>query len=294
MADEPKQPDVGVTLPGVAGQDPAPGDATSPAPPQPVMPIVYQAGGIRKTFFAFVFLILLPFYASLPVMLWERLVKCVLLDTWGLIVLAAAFTLVMALVVFELLHSIRSRIEVGSTGFRYTLPKRGILPMLGYRSGEVAFADVEAVETRREIYGGSLAPVILRGVRIRTRDGKLHPLGYVSEADVDPVFPLVEIAETIAQRSGLTVQDAGSVWRQARHKIMGRKSERVAERVTAQDLATLNRKHHRFMLGLVAAMVMLLLAGIGFDFESGSIDRGERARDAIQRTPAETKAAPKR
>lgn len=270
--------------PGPRGGAPSAGAAT-----------VYRASGLRKTVLAFAVLLLLPFFLSLPVMLAQRLIKGVLFDAWGLIVIALAFTAIMALLAFELVYSLRASVEIGETGFRYTLPRsRGLLlPMLHYRSATVPYAQVEAVEIRREIYGGAIVPVMLRGARVLTKEGQTHQLGYVSEAEVDPLFPVPEIARRIAERSGIEVTDHGSVWRLATLKMLGiRRQEPAGAPVTEEDIARLNRRHNAVMVGLAAAMVALLAAGINADFQSGTVDRGERARDAVQRAPDPTREAP--
>ena len=56
---------------------------------------VYEAGAGRKTALALAFLILLPFYASLPAMLARRLVHGLWFDTIGLIVFSALLMLLV-------------------------------------------------------------------------------------------------------------------------------------------------------------------------------------------------------
>jgi hypothetical protein len=242
---------------------------------------VYRAGGIRRTVFAFLFLLLLPFFISLPVMLYQRLVNGVLLDTWGLIVLALGFTAIMLLLLFELLFSLRARIVLGEKGVRLSLPvSRFGMPAFSYRRAEIPYDQIAAVETRCEIYGGSIAPVMMREARIITKDGKQHSLGWVSEADTDPLFPIKDIAERICRNCGIAAIDCGSV----RKKLFGiSQGDNAGVPVTQEMVAALNRSHNRFMLYLVAVMVMLLVAGIGIDFSTGTVDRGERARDAVQK-----------
>ena len=81
------------------------------------------------------------------------------------------------------------------------------MPKLFYKTHTIPYSDIEAVETRRELYGGIIAPVMLRGARIVTKGGQKIPLGYVSEANTDPALPVPEIAAEIARRAGLEVID---------------------------------------------------------------------------------------
>src|SRR5262249_8648349 len=126
---------------------------------------IYEAGGGRKFLFSFIFLLLLPFFASLPAMLYHRLAAQLWYDTIGLMIFAAAFAIIMLLIVFELVYSLRARIEIGEAALKFTLPagRGGAMPKLFYRTREIPYSDIAAIETRREIYGGSTAPVLLRG-----------------------------------------------------------------------------------------------------------------------------------
>jgi hypothetical protein len=257
----------------------------APQPAQPAGPelTVYQAGGFRKLILAFLFLLLLPFFVSLPVMLYQRLAKGVLFDHWGLIVLAIGFSLIMLLLLFELIYSIRARIVLGENGIRLSVPAgRFGVPALSYRQAELPYDQIAAVETRCEVYGGSIAPVMMRQARITTKQGQQHSLGTVSEADTDPLFPVKDIAERLCKNCGVQLVEREAVRRQTRKLLMGLADESTDVAVTSDMVAALNRNHNRFMLGLVAVMVLLLAAGIAIDLSTGEIDRGERARDAVQ------------
>ncbi|MGE0023583.1 MAG: hypothetical protein AB7S70_08135 [Hyphomicrobium sp.] len=254
---------------------------------------VYASSGGRKTFFSFVFLILLPFFASLPAMIFMRVKNGLVFDAVGLGITAAAFTILMFLVVVELLFSLRARIELGEKSLKMTLPAgRGPTPMLRYKSYDIPYEDVQTVETRREIYGGSLVPVLLKGARIVTKDDKSISLGYVSEANVDPCFPYTEIAKKIADRARLPLIDRGNVRRSFRRKFFGIKGSRVNE-VDAVDegqIAELNKSHHNVVMGLIGALAVLIVIGIVDDLASET-PIGQTASTAL---PAPTKIAPQK
>ena len=258
---------------------------------------VYAATGGRKTIFSFVFLILLPFFASLPAMMYMRLKHGLFFDAAGLAIVAVAFTILMFLVVIELLFSLRARVELGDTAVKMTLPSgRGPTPMLSYKSYEVPYDQVQTVETRREIYGGSLVPVLLKGARIITKDGKAVPIGYVSEANVDPCFPYPEIAQKIAERARLPLIDRGNVRRSFRRKFFGIKAGRVNEidAVDEAQIADLNRSHHNVVMGLVGALAVLMVIGIVDDFASET-PIGQTASAALPlASPAPTKTPQRR
>lgn len=229
----------------------------------------YGASGGRKTFFCFVFLILLPFFVSLPAMLFMRLKAGLWQDTLGLAIIAAGFSIIMFLVLIELMFSLRAKVHLGDTAVKMTLPSgRGPTPMLRYRSHEIPYENVHTVETRREIYGGALIPMLLQGARIQTKDGKTIPLGYVSEANVDPCFPYPEIARKIAERARLPMIDRGNVRRSMRHKMLGLKSPDAHRLVSEEEIAALNKSHASLVAWLIGAILLLMAIGIVDDIAS--------------------------
>jgi hypothetical protein len=243
----------------------APASAPAPVPER----TVYAASGARKITFSFVFLLLLPFFASLGPMLFWRVSQGHWTGTFGLLLLAAGFTFIMFLVLVELMQSLRSRVELGDTAVKMTLPSgRGPTPVLRYKSYDVPYDQIKAVETRREIYGGALAPVLLQGARLILKDDSIVKLGYVSDANTDPCFPYPVIAQQIARRAGLTVEDKGNVRRSVQKKYLGLKSEIIGEAagsVEQTEIDALNDAHHRWVMRLVWLLAVLVVAGIAVD-----------------------------
>lgn len=261
----------------VAAPDIGPKDAPAAPPAAPAVdPYAFEvedygASVLRTTIFCLIFLLLLPFFASLPAMIGMRASAGLLGSNIGLLVLAAIFTALMFLVFVEMMFSIRTRVHLGREKVRMTLPAgRGPTPMLRYRSYEFPYDQVDSVETRREIYGGSAAPVLLKGARVHLKDGSVVRLGYVSEANDDPVFPYAEIARKIAERARLPLIDRGSVRRSVRSKMLGVKAS-DAENILVDDaeIAKLNASHNTFMLALIGCVFLLMLIGIVDDFARG-------------------------
>ncbi len=248
---------------------PATSPASAPAPASDRERAVYAAGGGRKFAFSFIFLILLPFFISLPPMLFWRISQGHWQGTPGLVVLAIAFTFIMILLLIELMHSLMARIELGDTSVKMMLPAgRGPTPIVRYRRHDIPYGDIKAVETRREIYGGSVAPVLLQGARLILKDDSAVKLGYVSEANSDPCFPYPEIAQKIAERAGLTVQHRGNVRRSLQKKYFGLKKEFLAEaagEVSEAEIEALNKSHRKWVMRLISLLVGLVVVGIGLD-----------------------------
>lgn len=246
----------------------ATGDVPLAAPKQPDR-TVYAAGGGRKFAFSLVFLLLLPFFVSLPPMLFWRISQGHWHGTLGLIVLAAGFTFIMFLVFIELMHSLMTRIELGDTSVKMTLPAgRGPTPIVRYRSHDIPYDQIKAVETRREIYGGSVAPVLLQGARLILKDASTVKLGYVSEANSDPCFPYPEIAQRIAERARLQVEHKGNVRRSLQKKYFGLKKEFLAEaagEVPEAEIDALNKSHRKWVMRVIGLLVGLVGLGIALD-----------------------------
>jgi len=226
--------------------------------------LVYRASGGRRLSFSFIFLLLLPFYISLGPMLWARVSQGHWSGTIGLMVLAVGFSIIMFLILIELMSSIRSRVELGTKAVRLTLPKgRGAQPLFRYATHEIPYDDIAAIETRREVYGGSLAPMMLKGARIVLKNGEKVRLGYVNEANVDPAFPFPEIATRIASRANVEIIDTGNVRRSAPKKLFGiPAAPRENRTIDEQQMRDLNRKHARLMIALFSGLAVLVVLGV--------------------------------
>ena len=233
----------------------------------------YGAGGGRKTAFSFLMLLLLPFFASLPFMIYQRVNHGLWFDAWPLLLVAAIFSLIMFLVLIELMFSLRAHLSLGKSSVKFTLPSgRGPTPMLRYASFDIPYHAIKAVEVRREVFGGALAPVMLQGAILRTKDEREITLGYMSEANTDPAFPFPFIAEQIARRAGLSVVDQGTIWRRdGNGHQMGFMSGSAHTRHIADhmEIEALNKSHRRMVLLLVNVLVLLVGLGLAADFLGG-------------------------
>lgn len=236
--------------------------------PQPER-TVYAAGGGRKFAFSFVFLLLLPFFISLPPMLFWRVSQGHWNGTLGLIILGAAFTFIMFLLFIEVMHSLATRIELGDKSVKMTLPAgRGPTPIVRYRTHDIPYDQIKAVETRREIYGGSVAPVLLQGARLILKDDTPIKLGYVSEANTDPCFPYPQIAQQIAERAGLKVEHKGNVRRSVQKKWFGFAKGLLTPGdgvVEEHEIDALNKSHRSWVMRIIGLLVALVVIGIALD-----------------------------
>jgi hypothetical protein len=233
----------------------------------------WQSGGGRRIVLAFAFLLLLPFYASLGPMLFQRASRGLIGDTLSLAVLALAFTALMALILQQLIHAVRTRVTVSADGVKATVPAvgaRGPFFMWNYITRDIPFSDVAGIDTRNEIYGRKLAPVLLTSTRIVTKTGEPLVLGYANANDAQPQFPFTEIGAEIAKRAGVAVSDHGTVHRSWRQRVGLTTSTNDAARLAPEEIAAINAAHTRNIRVMIGALALLVVGGITLDVATAS------------------------
>ncbi len=228
---------------------------------------VYEAGHGKRVVLAAAFLLLLPFFLSLGPMLFQRYRHGLLTDVSGLMVFAAFFAGLMGLIGAQLVHSIRSRVVLSDASIQFTLPRmrRGV-PTLSFMKREIPYDEIRSVETRCEVYGGRLVPVMLKSTRLTTRGGETIVLGAVNEGNPEKAFPFPEIGAAIAARAGISLADRGVVRRSAAKWVMGLVStadDNVA--LSEAEIAALRVRHRRWMKALVGVVGLLVAGGIAID-----------------------------
>jgi hypothetical protein len=241
---------------------------TGTAKPAADAQTVWEAGGGTRIALSFIFLLLLPFYASIGPMLYQRFSRGLIVDGVWLSIMGLVFTVIMALILSRLVHAVRSRVELGESAVKLVLPavKRGPFTLFRFTTREIPYADVATVDTRSEVYGGTLAPVMLTATRLTTKNGQHLVLGYTDRMERSTVFPFPEIGAAIAARAGTGVTDHGMVHRSLSKRISGALST-ADENVPLQaaEIATINAAHARSMKLAIGGLVALVLLGIAID-----------------------------
>ncbi len=226
----------------------------------------YGVSALRQTFFALCLLALTPFAIGLTVMIGRRAGDGLWYDLPALGVLAVGLGAVMTMLMLELLFCVRSRLVLGKMAVRFTLPKNGAaVPLWSYASHDIPYHTIKGVELRREVFGGRIAPVLLRGLVIKTKDNKEIVAGHTLEGFDDPAFPYGIIGEQIAARAAVPFVDQRTIWLRSR-------ADRALEYISQYDTQTyildpaeaerLNTAHSRIMLGLSSALAAIVLLGL--------------------------------
>lgn len=239
----------------------------------------YEPSGIRRFIFAIVMLVLTPFFVSLGPMIYQRIIAGVWLDTWGLFIIAIAFAVLMLLLLFELIYALRAEIEIGDRRLRMTLPNGmpQTMPMLSYRSHEIAYEDIAGIECRREVYGGTFARVMMVSYWIVLHDHRRILLGAVNDKCTDHIFPFDTIAEQIAERAEVEVTAVGPTKRPVRDRYLGlRAHEPDGTVIDDAALARVNANHRGASFALISVFAFLLVLGLVTDTLNSSLDLGER------------------
>jgi hypothetical protein len=259
---------------------------------------VWSSGGMRRIVLAFAFLLLLPFYASLGPMLFQRVSRGLVGDTIALGILALAFTALMLLLLQQLIHAVRTRVVVDEKTTRLTVPmvgKRGPFFLFNYQTKDIAHTDIAAIDSRNEVYGGTLAPVLLQSTRLTTKSGDQIVLGYTNVNDQEDQIPFPTIGAEISKRAGVSIVDHGAVRRSVQKRVLGAVSTDTENtRLTDGEIAAINVSHTRNLRLLVAGLALLVASGITLDFLTASRTSYAEMGAGLSRTAAETPAPPKK
>jgi hypothetical protein len=215
---------------------------------------------------------LLPFYASLGPMLFHRASRGFVGDTISLALFALTFTAVMALILQQLIHAVRTRVTLTDQSLKVTVPAvgaRGPFGNVRFITRDIPMSDIAGIDTRNEVYGGTLAPILLTSTRVNIKDGNSVVLGYTNANDQDAQMPYPMIGAEVAKRAGVKVTDHGTVARSLRSRIMSAVSTDSTPLPQAQ-IDTINANHTRNLRLLVGALALLVIGGITVDFATAS------------------------
>jgi hypothetical protein len=263
-------------VPGGEGQSISVEEALAPGSTH-APPTIFRAGGGRKFVLTVVLLVLLPFLVSLPIMISWRAIAGHIGDAAALALGGFVFVAAALFLLSHIVYSYRGRIEVGDDAVKLTVPRwRGPTPGLRYVTRSIPYSDLDKIETRGEIYKEIAVPTLLRSAMLTTKSGERVHLGYVHEASEDPAFPIREIADEIARRSGVPIGVKASVKVGSQYKAlfrgtppwdMGGDAGSPEHEMARAEYEALVQKNHVYMFYL--AFVLFGLAAIAFVVDLG-------------------------
>lgn len=232
----------------------------------------YASGGLRQSAVALGLLLVLPFALGAFYMLARRAMDGLTFDIAGVALVALGLLAVTVMLALELLHATRARLKFGKTALSFTLPRGGgPTPLLRYVSADIPYHAIKSIELRREVFGGKVAPVLLRGLILRTKDSREFVLGHTLEGFEDPAFPFEEIGERLAKRCALPLLDQRTIWRRTRkERALGYISEYDTSSyiLDPAEAGRLNVAHQRLVFGIASALAALVMLGLIADFSA--------------------------
>lgn len=233
---------------------------------QPAERSQYGVGPARQSAVALLLLLALPFTFGAVHMLARRAVDGLWFEAPGLVLVALGLIVATVLLAVDLVHALRARVTFGKTSFSFTLPRHGgPNPSLLYTSADIPYHAIRSIELRREVYGGKLVPVLLRGLVLRTKDNREFVLGHTLEGFEDPGLPFPQIGERLAARCALPFLDQRTIWRRTRkERAAGYISEFDTKSyiLDPADIERLNKAHRQLILGIASAFAALVMLGL--------------------------------
>ncbi len=228
---------------------------------------IYQASKGRKLILSLVFLGLTPFFISLPFMIYLRFSKGFYYEAAILAVFTILFAMWMIFLGAHILSSLRTRIQLNEQDANFIVPNwRGPLPLFPYQKISLTYDNVEAVETRGEIYREVAIPVLMRASCIVTRDGGRHVLGYTKEHATDPAFPFSEISHEVAMRAGKPLRDRGTILAGGQY-LAALKGPPAWDKEALSPVAVQTRRKaaKKFWWLMLAISAAVLITGVGIE-----------------------------
>ncbi len=165
-----------------------------------------------------------------------------------------------------LLSASKTKVELGPQAVDMLIPNwRGPTPYLPYRHIRVDYNDIAAIETRGEIYTYYVLPIAARCLSLITKDGKRYQIGYTRENAAENAFPYLELARELARRTGLPVEDRGTVRGGTRFRaLLHDEPPHDAASLSAADAAALQHAEGRAWKRAMVAIVLILVGGLLF------------------------------
>ncbi len=231
-------------------------------------PVVFRASAGRKLAIGFVFLVLLPFLISLPIMVFLRFRHGYVADALTLTVMGVLFAFWMAFLLVHLLAAIRTKVAIDDEAVTLSVPNwRGPTPGFRLVERRLPHDEIKAIETRGEIYKELAVPMLMRSAWLVTKDDGRVKLGYAAEGKHDSALPINRIVETVCERAKVPLKDEGNVYVGSQYKVLvkGEPDADALPEVDDEVYDSLRRRNHTTMVSLAILLIALVVVGFLYD-----------------------------
>ncbi len=226
---------------------------------------IYKIGIGRQIVLWFILLLFLPFFISMPVMMFMRITHGQTSDAISLGIIFLLAFIAISFIILQILAAGRQKIAFHEDKVSLKLPTwRGPTPFGPTIEKDIAYSDIKAIEKRGEIYA-FLGALGLREVSsLLTNDGSRHVLGYSTENEADAAIPYDDITNLIAERSGIEVTDIGTINAGTQMQAIFSNTPSWEEKsINAQDLNKIRARAKFLALLSIGVFIALVCIGIG-------------------------------
>ncbi len=228
-------------------------------------PETYKVSIGRQIVLWFTFLLFLPFFISMPIMIFMRIAHGQIMDTLSLGLIFVFSFIGILFIILQILAAGRQRVDMHQDKVTLKLPTwRGPTPTGPVIKTELTYADITAIEKRGEIY--ALMGILgLREVSsIIASDGKRYVLGYVTENEADAPVPYNKITQLLSEKTGKPVLHKGAVNGGTQIGAMFRGAPSWdAQPLNAQDVNAIRKRASRLTLAVLILFFIAAAGGLG-------------------------------
>ncbi len=229
---------------------------------------IYKVGLARQIVLWLMFIMFLPFFMSMPAMIFMRATHGNVVDASALGAVFFLSILGMGFIVLQILTMGRMRVELYDDRMDLTVPTwRGPTPFGPIVEQQIPYASISKIEQRGGLYAFWGILGLHKASSVITADGQRYVLGYVAENDSDAPIPLQQVVTSLADRSQKPLEDKGSVnaGTQVGAILLGAPSW-DKEPLEVKDVDKVRKRAHRLALLSLVGFFVLLFSVISLTF----------------------------
>jgi len=229
---------------------------------------VYKVGFLRQLLQWITFIVLLPFFISMPVMIGMRAFHGRIFDALWLTIVAVLFAIALIFLALQIQAARRTRIKINNDDVDIVVPKwRGPTPFAPFDQAKLPYSKIEAVEQRGEIYRSLGILGLQKVASVVTSEGDRYVLGYSTENESDAPISFGLVAETLAERAGVQLVDKGvvNVGTQIAAAMRGTPNWDT-DPLEQEDVEATRKRAQLIFVGMITGFFILVIAGVVIAF----------------------------